>query len=163
MGYYFYFPPENKIVVSKYAEFFEKNLITQAVNGRAKDLKEIEDKDTSPSEITIKIPMVVEEVEEHSLGDLNEPTSYKPAMLDPKSYKRRDAMKAEMQSMIYNMVSVLVDLPTNCMTVGSKWIFKKNTYMDGIVHTYKALLVVKGYTQLFKVDYKETFSPMADI
>ncbi|GJU44687.1 retrotransposon protein, putative, ty1-copia subclass [Tanacetum coccineum] len=31
MGYYFYFPPKNKIVVAKYAEFFEKNLITQEV------------------------------------------------------------------------------------------------------------------------------------
>ncbi|GJX74047.1 retrotransposon protein, putative, ty1-copia subclass [Tanacetum coccineum] len=29
MGYYFYFPTENKIVVARYAEFFEKNLITQ--------------------------------------------------------------------------------------------------------------------------------------
>nr|GEW89581.1 putative retrotransposon Ty1-copia subclass protein [Tanacetum cinerariifolium] len=29
MGYYFYFPPENKIVVARYAEFFEKNLIAQ--------------------------------------------------------------------------------------------------------------------------------------
>ncbi|GJS34230.1 hypothetical protein Tco_0532612 [Tanacetum coccineum] len=29
MGYYFYFPPKNKIVVAGYAEFFEKNLITQ--------------------------------------------------------------------------------------------------------------------------------------
>nr|GEZ74545.1 hypothetical protein [Tanacetum cinerariifolium] len=35
MGYYFYFPPENKIVVTRYAEFFKKNLITQEVSGRA--------------------------------------------------------------------------------------------------------------------------------
>ncbi|GKD85757.1 retrotransposon protein, putative, ty1-copia subclass, partial [Tanacetum coccineum] len=35
MGYYFYFPPENKIVVARDAEFFEKNLITQEVSGRA--------------------------------------------------------------------------------------------------------------------------------
>ncbi|GJW62755.1 retrotransposon protein, putative, ty1-copia subclass [Tanacetum coccineum] len=50
MGYYFYFPPENKIVVARYAEFFEKNLITQEVSGRAMDLEEIQDEDTSPSE-----------------------------------------------------------------------------------------------------------------
>nr|GEW96894.1 retrotransposon protein, putative, Ty1-copia subclass [Tanacetum cinerariifolium] len=110
MGYYFYFPPENKIVVARYAEFFEKNLITQEVSGRAIDLKEIQDEDTSPSEITSEIPMEVEgfeppqekvipicrserihrapdhlclniEVEEHSLGDLNEPASYKAAMV----------------------------------------------------------------------------------
>ncbi|GJS84672.1 retrotransposon protein, putative, ty1-copia subclass [Tanacetum coccineum] len=60
MGYYFYFPPENKIVVARYAEFFEKNLITQEVSGRAMDLEEIQDEDTSPSEITSEIPMEVE-------------------------------------------------------------------------------------------------------
>ncbi|GJX26151.1 retrotransposon protein, putative, ty1-copia subclass [Tanacetum coccineum] len=192
MGYYFYFPLENKIIVARYVEFFEKNLITQEVSGRVVDLKEIQDKDTSPSEITSKIPMEVEvfeppqeevilvrrserthqaldrlclnvEAEEHSLGDLNEPTSYKVAMLDFESNKWIDAMNAEIQSMMDNMVWVLVDLPPGCKTVGSKWIFKKKTDMDGIVHTYKARLVAKGYTQLYEVDYEETFSPVADI
>ncbi|GJS83103.1 retrotransposon protein, putative, ty1-copia subclass [Tanacetum coccineum] len=103
------------------------------------------------------------EAEEHSLGDLNEPTSYKAAMLDPESNKWLDAMNAEMQSMIDTMVWVLVDLPCNCKTVRSKWIFKKKTNIDGIVHTYKAHLIENGYTQLYRVDYKETFSPAADI
>ncbi|GJV69342.1 retrotransposon protein, putative, ty1-copia subclass [Tanacetum coccineum] len=192
MGYYFYFPPENKIVVARYAEFFEKNLLSQEVSGRAGELEEIQDEDTSPSEITSEIPMEVEgfeppheeeapvrrsvrthraperlclnvEVEEHSLGDLNEPANYKAAMLDPKSNKWLDAMNAEMQSMKDNQVWRLVDLPPNCKTVGSKWLFKKKTDMDGNVHTYKARLVAKGYTQLYGVDYEETFSPVADI
>nr|GFD26651.1 hypothetical protein [Tanacetum cinerariifolium] len=59
MGYYFYFSPENEIVVVRYVEFFKKNLITQKVSGRAVDLEEIQDKDTSPFEITGKIPMKV--------------------------------------------------------------------------------------------------------
>ncbi|GJW15258.1 retrotransposon protein, putative, ty1-copia subclass [Tanacetum coccineum] len=114
MGYYFYFPPENKIVVARYVKFFEKSRITQEVSGRAIDLEEIQDEDTSPSKITSEIPIEVEgfeppqeevilirrserthrapnllclnvEAKEHSLGDLNEPTSYKTAMLDPES------------------------------------------------------------------------------
>nr|GEZ29087.1 retrotransposon protein, putative, Ty1-copia subclass [Tanacetum cinerariifolium] len=113
MVYYVYFPPENKIVVARYAEFFEKNLITQEVSGRAVDLEEIQDEDTSPSEITSKIPMEVKEVEEHSLEDLSEPASYKATMLDSKSNKWIDAMNAKIQSMIDNMVWVLVDLPPN--------------------------------------------------
>ncbi|GJT17005.1 putative reverse transcriptase domain-containing protein [Tanacetum coccineum] len=193
MGYYFYFPPENKIVVARYAEFFENRLISQEISGRAVDLEEIQEvEDTTPSEITSNIPQEVEgfeplqeevipirrskrthrapnrlclnvEVEEHSLGDLNEPTSYKAAMLDSESNKWIDAMNAEIQSMMDNMVWVLVDLPPGCKTVGSRWLFKKKTDMDGIVHVYKARLVAKGYTQLYGVDYEETFSPVADI
>ncbi|GJW19278.1 retrotransposon protein, putative, ty1-copia subclass [Tanacetum coccineum] len=146
MGYYFYFPPENKIVVARYAEFFEKNLLSQEVSGRAGELEEIQDEDISPSEITSEIPMEVEgfkppqeeeapvrrserphrapnrlclnvEVEEHSLGDLNEPANYKAAMLDPESNKWLDAMNAE----------------------------------------------IKGIYSIYEVDYEETFSPVADI
>ncbi|GJZ54682.1 retrotransposon protein, putative, ty1-copia subclass [Tanacetum coccineum] len=132
MGYYFYFPPENKIVVAR----------TRRV----------------PNRLCLNV-----EVEEHSLGDLNEPTSYKAAMLDAESNKWIDAMNAEIQSMMDNKVWVLVDLPPGCKTVRSKWLFKKKTDMDGIVHVYKARLVAKGYTQLYGVDYEETFSPVADI
>nr|GEZ52267.1 retrotransposon protein, putative, Ty1-copia subclass [Tanacetum cinerariifolium] len=95
----------------RYDKFFEKNLITQEVSGRAVDSEEIQDEDTSHSEITSKIPIEVEgfeppqeevisirrserthrapnhlclnvEVKEHSLGDLNEPASYKAGMID---------------------------------------------------------------------------------
>ncbi|GJS64317.1 retrotransposon protein, putative, ty1-copia subclass [Tanacetum coccineum] len=103
------------------------------------------------------------EAEEHSLGDLNEPTSYKAAMLDYESNKWVDAMNAKIQSMMDDMVWVLVDLPPGCKTVRSKWIFKKKTDMDGIIHTYKARLVAKGYTQLYGVDYEETLLTFAVI
>ncbi|GJX95541.1 retrotransposon protein, putative, ty1-copia subclass [Tanacetum coccineum] len=113
MGYYFYFPPENKIVVAR----------------------------------TSKIPIekwrsIVWEI----LMNLN----YKAELLDSESDKWLDAMNAKIQSMKDNQVWRLVDLPPNSKTVGSKWIFKKKTDMNGIVHTYR-------------VDYEETFSPVADI
>ncbi|KAD6795217.1 hypothetical protein E3N88_06113 [Mikania micrantha] len=70
-------------------------------------------------------------------------------------------MDAELQSMHDNQVWDLVDLPPNCKTVGSKWIFKKKTDMDGNVHTFKARLVAKSFTQTQGIDYEETFSPVA--
>ncbi|GJS62511.1 retrovirus-related pol polyprotein from transposon TNT 1-94 [Tanacetum coccineum] len=101
---------------------------TIEVSRKAGEFKEIQDEDTSPSENTSKILAEVEgfeppqeeeapvrrsvrthraperlclnvEVEEHSLGDLNELTNYKAELLDLKSDKWLDAMNAEMQSM----------------------------------------------------------------
>nr|GEX29344.1 hypothetical protein [Tanacetum cinerariifolium] len=103
------------------------------------------------------------DAEEHELGDLDEPTNYKAALLDLESEKWLNAMNVGMQSMKDNEVWVLVELPPNSKTVGSKWLFKKKTDMDGNVHTYKARLVVKGYTQTPGIDYEETFSLVADI
>nr|GEZ42135.1 retrotransposon protein, putative, Ty1-copia subclass [Tanacetum cinerariifolium] len=103
------------------------------------------------------------DAEENELGDLGEPANYKAALLDPESDKWLNAMNVEMQSIKDNEVWVLVELPPNGKIVGSKWIFKKKTNMDGAVHTYKARLVVKGYTQTSRVNYEETFSPVADI
>ncbi|GJZ62459.1 retrotransposon protein, putative, ty1-copia subclass [Tanacetum coccineum] len=103
------------------------------------------------------------DAEEHELGDLNEPADYKAALLDPESDKWLAAMNVEMQSIKDNQVRDLVDLSPNGKIVGSKWLFKKKTDMDGNVHTYKAHLVAKGFTQTYGVDYEETFSPVADI
>ncbi|GJV06432.1 retrotransposon protein, putative, ty1-copia subclass [Tanacetum coccineum] len=78
------------------------------------------------------------DAEEHDLGDLGKPANYKAALLDPESEKWLDAMNVEMQFMKNKEVWDLIDLPPNGKTVGSKWLFKKKTDMDGAVHTFKA-------------------------
>ncbi|GKA10604.1 retrovirus-related pol polyprotein from transposon TNT 1-94 [Tanacetum coccineum] len=113
---------------------------------KAINLKEIQDGDTSPSEITSEIPMEVEEAEEHSLGDLNEPTSYKAAMLDPESNKWLDAMNAKMQSMIDNKCFAMKYLGEAAFILGIK-IYRdrskrliglsQSAYMDKILKRYK--------------------------
>nr|GFB77463.1 putative retrotransposon Ty1-copia subclass protein [Tanacetum cinerariifolium] len=101
------------------------------------------------------------DAEEHKLGDHGEPPNYRAALSDPESEKWLEAMNVKIQSMKDNQVWSLVDLPSNCKTVRSKWLFKKKTDMDGNIHTYKARLVAKCFTQTYGVDYDETFSPIA--
>ncbi|GKC30919.1 retrotransposon protein, putative, ty1-copia subclass [Tanacetum coccineum] len=116
MGYSFYYPPKNKVLVAQNAEFLENSLITQEVH-----------KDTTcPDHMCLYI-----DAEEHELGDLGETANYKATLLDLESDKWIDAMNVEMQSMKYNEVWELVDIPPNNKTVGSKWLFKKKTNMDG--------------------------------
>nr|GEV34224.1 hypothetical protein [Tanacetum cinerariifolium] len=103
------------------------------------------------------------DAEEHELWDLGEPANYKAALLDPESKKWLDAMNVEMQSMKDNDVWVLVELPPNTRTVGSMWLFKKKTDMDGAIYVFKARLVAKGFTQTYGVDYEETFFSVVDI
>ncbi|GJV39854.1 retrotransposon protein, putative, ty1-copia subclass [Tanacetum coccineum] len=88
------------------------------------------------------------DVEEHELwGSSVNPLNIKACIVRPCVDKWLNAMNVEMQSMKDNEVWILVELPPNGKTVGSKWLFKKKTDMDGAVHTYKARLVAKGYTQ----------------
>nr|GFC02513.1 hypothetical protein [Tanacetum cinerariifolium] len=171
MGYYFYFPPENNVIVARYGSFLERDLISQKFSERDNDLED-DHMDTLPSENTSKIPVESEslgsppdlilvhrskrtmrapnrlclniEVEDDKAEDLGEPANYKAVMLDPDK-------------------SGLVDLPPNAKVVRSKWLYKKKTNMDGKVHTYKARLVAKGCTQTYEINYEETFSPVADI
>nr|GEW76118.1 hypothetical protein [Tanacetum cinerariifolium] len=170
-----------------------KSLIIQEANGSQEDLEIIQEKNTYPSidtclnheEDDLKIDEPQSDIipirrytrichptdrmflyidaEEHELGDLGEPSNYKAALLDPESNKWLNAMNVEMQSMEDNKVWDLVEVPPNGKTVGSKWLFKKKTDMNGAVHTNKARLVANGYTQTPEIDYEETLSPVADI
>ncbi|GKD18807.1 retrotransposon protein, putative, ty1-copia subclass [Tanacetum coccineum] len=172
MGYYFYYPLENKIFVSQNAEFFENSFMVQEasgshglleLSGSDKGLEMIQEEDAQPFKNTSKEHNEVAPIEEYELGYLDEPPNYKVALANPESDKWLEAMNTKMQSMKDNQVWILVELPPNGQTVGSKWLLKKKTDMDGNVHTFKARLVAKGYTQTYGVDYEETFSPVVDI
>nr|GEX19720.1 hypothetical protein [Tanacetum cinerariifolium] len=54
MGYYLYYPSENKIVVERYADFLEKDFILQKESGR---IVELEDEDILPSKNTSEHPI----------------------------------------------------------------------------------------------------------
>ncbi|GJX82559.1 retrotransposon protein, putative, ty1-copia subclass [Tanacetum coccineum] len=46
MGYSFYYPPENKVLVARNAEFLENSLINQEASGSLEDLEIIQEEDT---------------------------------------------------------------------------------------------------------------------
>ncbi|GJR76532.1 retrotransposon protein, putative, ty1-copia subclass [Tanacetum coccineum] len=115
MGYSFYYPPENKVLVAQNTEFLENSLITQEASGSLDDLEIIQEEDTHPSidtslnheedDLEIDEPQsdiipirrstrtrhltnrirLYIDVEEHELGDLGETANYKAALLDPES------------------------------------------------------------------------------
>ena len=47
--------------------------------------------------------------------------------------------------------------------VGTKWIFKSKTDEEGNITRNKAHLIAQGYTQVERVDFDETFSPVAQL
>ncbi|GKD61765.1 retrotransposon protein, putative, ty1-copia subclass [Tanacetum coccineum] len=110
MGYSFYYPPENKVLVARNDEFLENSLITQEASGSLEGLKIIQEEDTHPSidtslnheedDIEIDEPQsdinpirrsrrptdrlcLYINAEEYELGDLGKPANYKAALLDP--------------------------------------------------------------------------------
>nr|GEW44473.1 hypothetical protein [Tanacetum cinerariifolium] len=140
MGYSFYYPLENKVLVAQNAEFLENSLITQEASGSLKDLKIIQEEDMHPS---IDTSLYYEKDDQ----EINEPQSD----INPIRRPTRTRHASDLE------------LPPNGKTVGSKWLIKKKTVMDGFVHTYKARLVAKGYTQTPGNEYEKTFSRVIDI
>ena len=89
------------------------------------------------------------------------PYTYKEAMNDIDAHHWVKAMKSELDSMYSNQVWDLVKAPNSTKPIGCKWVYKRNRGIDGKVETFKARLVVKGYTQKEGIDYEEIFSPVA--
>ena len=65
-----------------------------------------------------------------------------------------------MNSMTFNRVWDLVELPNGVKSVGCKWVFKTKKDSLGNIERHKTRLVVKGFTQREGIDYTKTFSPI---
>ena len=72
-------------------------------------------------------------------------------------------MKEELDALSKNHTWDLMTLPSKKSMVGCKWIYKIKTCFDGSIERYKACLAAKGFTQNYEIDYKETFSLVAQI
>ncbi|GKE19062.1 retrovirus-related pol polyprotein from transposon TNT 1-94 [Tanacetum coccineum] len=71
------------------------------------------------------------------------------------------AMKEELNQFEINKVWTLVPKPHGKTIIGSKWIWKNKMDENGIVIKNNARLASHGYNQLERIDYEETFVPVA--
>ena len=70
-------------------------------------------------------------------------------------------MQEELNQLERNQVWHLIPRPYDRPTIGTKWIFRnKLDESDNIVRN-KARLAAQSYTQIEKIDFEETFAPIA--
>ena len=67
-------------------------------------------------------------------------------------------MQEELNEFERNKVWQLVPRPKNRSVIGTKWVFRNKTDVDGTLIRNKARLVAKGYSQQEGIDYDETFA-----
>lgn len=95
-----------------------------------------------------------------SLNATTEPTTYVEAQ---QHECRRKAMNLELTALEENGTWSLVPAPSGIIPIGNKWVYRIKRKVDGSVERYKTMLVAKGYNQVERLDYFDTFSPVAKL
>nr|KYP55066.1 Retrovirus-related Pol polyprotein from transposon TNT 1-94 [Cajanus cajan] len=73
----------------------------------------------------------------------------------------RQAMIAKMQALEHSGTWKLVPLPPGKQPIGCRWVYAIKVGPNSTLDQLKAKLVAKGYTQIYGLNYGDTFPPMA--
>eukprot|EP00253_Pinus_taeda_P035252 PITA_35252 len=87
----------------------------------------------------------------------DDPRTLKEAVDSGNGKLWKEAMVDQMASLHKNEAWDLVELPTRRKPIGTKWVFKKKTNVEGKVDKYKSRLVEKGYSQVQGIDFGDIF------
>jgi hypothetical protein len=118
------------------------------------DLLQDESFDDSP----IKGTRSLDDIYQRSNVAICEPEGNEEAKHNPEWKK---AMQEEICMIEKNCTWELVDRPPSKNFIGVKWIFRTKLNADSTINKYKVRLVVKGYAQIYGVDYSDIFAPVA--
>jgi len=91
-----------------------------------------------------------------------DPSSYKEAMSRPDHEKWKEAMECEMLALAKNGTWVLVDRPKDKNIVSNRWVLRIKRNPDGSIDRYRARLVARGFSQVYGVDYNDTYAPVVN-
>jgi hypothetical protein len=69
-------------------------------------------------------------------------------------------MVEEYDSIVHNIVWEVVPRPMGKSVVTSRWLYKTKYAIDGSIEKHKACFLARGFSQIDKVDYDETFTPV---
>ena len=92
-----------------------------------------------------------------------DPRSLDEAQARPDWPQWKAAMDLELATLKKAGTWKTVPRPPNKNVVGSKWVYRIKRKADGSIQKYKARLVARGFTQVYGVDYFDTFSPVAKL
>ena len=126
-----------------------KTYLDQVVKITEEHLKNISTEMAASSEVVDENKA---DVSREASAHRHEPSTFEEAMKDPAWL---ESMRQEMKSLLDNKTWILVDLPKGRKIVKNKWVYKIKS--DGRL---KSRLVAKGFTQVFGVDFDETWSPV---
>jgi hypothetical protein len=92
-----------------------------------------------------------------------EPQTLDKALSGPNRTQWLSAIYAEIRSLRTKGVFCLVDRTPKMKVLSGKWVFKVKRDQDGNIIRFKARYVVKGYMQIYKLDYTDTYANVANI
>ena len=119
---------------------------------------------TTASDVDKEVDKEVEV--EHAMATMIESTqglmpTYAEAKRRPDWPKWEEAIKKELRGLDSSGTWRLVERPPNVNVVDLKWVLLIKKNAAGEIDKYKARLVARGFTQIYGVDYFETYSPVA--